>query len=127
MPSPRESRSLDVFFIVFYLVAALPLQGWAYLAAPLPFMNFGPPLWPNVPAYMVAAPLVGYLLLGGSPRARLAAYVFLTFDILRSWRLAHWLPLAFDVAILLYLQTPRMRRIYPSMWSRWKAIRPAGP
>lgn len=121
--SPR----LDVALMGLYFLLGLPLQVWAYLAAPLPFMNFGPPLWPNVPAYMVAAPLVGYLLLRGSPRARLAAYVFLTFDILRSWRLAHWLPIAFDVAILLYLQTPRMRRIYPSMWSRWKATRPAGP
>jgi len=27
-----------------------------------------------------------------------------------------------DIAIILYLQTPAMRRLYPSMWSRRKAL-----
>jgi len=103
---------------VLYLMAGLPLQVWAYLVAPLPLMNYGPPAWPNLPAYGVAAPLAGYLLWRRQPRARLACYVFLTFDILRSARHAHWLPLLLDVALILLLQTPPMRRLYPSLWSR---------
>ncbi|MFQ5873031.1 MAG: hypothetical protein ACE5JL_04430, partial [Dehalococcoidia bacterium] len=93
-----------------------------YLVAPLPLLNYGPPLWSSFLAYAVGAPYVGYLLWRRNPRARLAVYVFLTFDILRSVRLAHWLPIAIDLAIILYLQTPAMRRLYPSMWSRRKAM-----
>ena len=113
---------LDTALVTLYLVAALPFQLWSYLVEPLPFMNYGPPLWPSFLAYAVGAPYIGYLLWRRSPRARLAAYVFLTFDVLRSIRLAHWLPIALDLAIILYLQTPAMRRLYPSMWSRRKAI-----
>ncbi|MFQ5860209.1 MAG: hypothetical protein ACE5IG_01505 [Dehalococcoidia bacterium] len=115
---------LDVALIVLYLVSGLPLQLWAYLVSPLPLMNYGAPAWPNFPAYGLAAPFAGYLLSRRSPRARLATYVFLTFDILRSARLAHWLPIVLDIAIILYLQMPAMRYLYPSMWSRRKLMWP---
>jgi len=112
----------DVALVVLYLAAALPLQFWAYLVSPFIWMNYGPPLWPNFVAYAAVAPYVGYLLWRRSPRARFAAYTFLTFDVLRSTRLAHWLPLVLDVIIILYLQTPEMRRLYPSAWRRWGAV-----
>ncbi|MBI3953957.1 MAG: hypothetical protein HY330_05540 [Chloroflexi bacterium] len=108
--------------MAFYLLAGLPLQWWSYLSAPLPLMNYGPPIWPNFPAYVLAGPLAAYLLWTRQPRARLAAYVFLTFDVLRSIRLAHWLPITLDIAIILYLQTPGMRSLYPSLWSRRNAV-----
>lgn len=107
----------DVALMVLYLGMALPLQAWASLMGPLPWMNYGHG-WASTLAYGVGAPVVAYLLWRRSPRARLAAYVFLSIDGLRSARLAHWLPLALDLAIILYLQTPAMRRLYPSMWSR---------
>ncbi|MBI2164959.1 MAG: hypothetical protein HYU29_00960 [Chloroflexi bacterium] len=112
----------DVALMALYLLAGLPLQWWAYFLGAIPFMNYGPPPWPNFPAYVLAGPLAAYLFWRRSPRARLATYTFLTFDILRSARLAHWLPLVVDIAIILYLQTPTMRRLYPSMWSRRKAL-----
>lgn len=112
----------DVALMGLYCLLGLPLQGWSYFVTPIPLMNYGPPAWPNFPAYGVAGPLVAYLLWQRSPRARLAAYVFLTFDLLRSARMGHWLPIALDIAIILYLQTPAMRRLYPSMWSRMKAM-----
>ena len=118
---PKALRP-DVALMALYLLAGLPLQLWAYFLAAIPFMNYGPPAWPNFPAYALAGPLAAYLLWRSSPRARLATYTFLTFDILRSARLGHWLPLALDIAIILYLQTPAMRRLYPSMWSRRKAL-----
>ncbi len=108
----------DLALIALYLVAGLPLQLWSYWVSPIPLMNYGPPPLPNFPAYAVGAPLAAYLLWNRKPRARLATYVFLTFDALRSLRLAHWLPLVLDIAIILYLQTPAMRHLYPSMWSR---------
>lgn len=107
----------DVALMMLYLCMALPLQVWAWLAGPLPWMNYGHG-WPRLLAYGVGGPVVAYLLWEGSPRARLAAYVFLSFDLLRSLRAAHWVPLALDLAFILYLQTPAMRRLYPSMWSR---------
>lgn len=119
----RRPKRPDVALVVLYLAAALPLQLWAYLVSPLPGMNYGSALWPNLLAYAVVAPYVAYLLWRESPRARFAAYTFLTFDVLRSARLAHWLPLVLDVVIILYLQTPTMRRRYPSMWSRWNLAR----
>ncbi len=122
MTTIRPPERPDVALIVLYLAVALPLQLWAYLVPPFTWMNYGPP-WPNLLAYAVAAPYVGYLLWRESPRARFAAYAFLTFDVLRSVRLAHSLPLAIDVAIILYLQTPAMRHLYPSMWSRWNLAR----
>jgi hypothetical protein len=122
MTAIRGPERPDVALVVLYLAAALPLQLWAYLVSPFTGMNYGPP-WPNLLAYAVVAPYVGYLLWRRSPRARLAAYTFLAFDVLRSARLAHWLPLTIDVAIILYLQTPAMRDRYPSMWSRWNLTR----
>ena len=122
MTAPAQARRLDVAVITLYLVVGLPLQVWSYWVSPLPFMNYGPPVWPNFPAYVIAGPLAAYLLWRGNPRARLTTYVFLTFDVLRSARLAHWLPMAIDVSIILYLQTPAMRRLYPSMWSRRKRM-----
>ena len=113
---------LGAALIVIYLMAGLPVQIWSYWVSPLPLMNYGPPVWPNFPACGIAAPWAAYLMWRRSPRARIAAYVFLAFDVLRSLNLTHWLPIAVDVGIILYLQTPAMRRLYPSVWSRRRAI-----
>lgn len=122
MTAPAQSWRVDVALITLCLAVGLPLQVWSYWVSPLPFMNYGSPVWPNFPAYVIAGPLAAYLVCRRKPRARLATYVFLTFDVLRSARLSHWLPTAIDVAIVLYLQTPAMRRMYPSMWSRRKRV-----
>lgn len=121
----EQSRRLrpDVILVALYLLAGLPLQWWSSVATPVPLMNYGAPLWPNLAAYAVAGPLAAYLLWRKHPRARLACYVFLTFDILRSLRRDHWLPVGLDALVILYLQTPAMRALYPSMWSRSKALR----
>ena len=108
--------------LVLYFAAGLPLQMWSYAVSPLPHLNYGPAFSAFL-AYGIAAPLVASLLWRKSPRARLAAYVFLTFDVLRSIHLGHWVPMALDIVILLYFQTPAMRGLYPSMWSRRELIR----
>lgn len=112
----------DVGLIVLYLALALPLELWAALERPLPWLNYGYG-WASGVAYGIGAPVAAYLLWRRSGRARLAAYVFFTFDAVRSIRLGHPLPLALDVATVLYLQTPPMRRLYPSMARRARAWR----
>lgn len=108
----------DVLAVALYFLAALPLHAVAVTATASLFPAAGFSAWLTLAAYLVGAPLVGYFFLRGSRRARFAAYVFLALDVLRSARLMAWLPVALDVAIILYLQTPAMRRLYPSMWSR---------
>ncbi len=108
--------------VVLPLAAAPPLQLAAALAGPFPLLNCAHG-WTSALAYGVAAPWVALLLWRRTPRARMAAYVFLTFDVVRSASLGHPLPLALALALVLYLQTPPLRRLYPSMWSRARAWR----
>lgn len=107
----------DVALIVLYLAIGLPLQAWAMLEGPLSRLNYGHG-WASIVTYGLGAPCAAYLLWRRRPRARSAVYILLTFDIVRSLRLGHELPLAIDLAILLYLQTAPMRRLYPSMLTR---------
>ncbi len=115
-------RRLDVALLALYLAAGLPLQVWSLWGTPVPGFSYGSLSWPSFAAYGIGGPVTAYLLWTASPRARLAAYVFFTFDVLRSIRLAHWVPMALDLAAVVYLQTPAMRAVYPSMWSRRRAL-----
>ena len=108
--------------LVLLLSVAPALEVWAIVTGSLPGLNYGHGST-GVLAYCVAAPWAAYALSRRMPRARMAAYVFATFDAVRSIQLGHPLPLAVDVAIVLYLQTPAMRALYPSMWSRTRAWR----
>ncbi len=100
----------------------LPLQLWGVTVGPLPLMNYGPGT-ANTVVYALLGPFVGYLLLRRASRARTSAYMFCTFDVLRSLRLSHWLPAVLDLFIVVYLQTPAMRRVYPSVWSRMGGVK----
>lgn len=115
-------KRTDVSLVLLYLLIAPPLQLVAVLAGPLPWMNYGHG-WASAIAYWMGVPGAAYLLWRRNPRARMATYIFLSFDAVRSLTLAHPLPLAVDVAIVLYLQTAPMRRLYPSMWSRTRVWR----
>jgi hypothetical protein len=117
-------RRADVALIVGYLALGLPLQVWAMIAGPFPRLNYGHG-WVSIIAYGFASPGAAYLLSRRRPRARSATYILLTFDIVRSVRLGHWLPLAIALAILLYMQTAAMRELYPSMFHRmrqWRGV-----
>jgi hypothetical protein len=114
----------DVALIVGYLAIGLPMQVWAMLEGSFPGLNYGHG-WVSIIAYGFASPGAAYLLARRRPRARSAVYILFTFDIVRSMRLGHWLPPAVDLAILLYLQTAPMRRLYPSMFHRMRQWRRA--
>jgi hypothetical protein len=115
---------VDVALIALYLAVGIPLQVWAMLESPFPELNYGHG-WGSVVTFFIGAPCAAYLLVRRRPRARSAVYIILTFDAVRSVRLGHVLPLALDVAIVLYLQTAPMRRLYPSMLTRTRAWRRA--
>lgn len=112
----------DVALIVSYLAIGFPLQAWTMLAGPFPGLNYGHG-WASIVTYGIGAPCAAYLLVRRRARARSATYIVLTLDIVRSLRLGHGLPLAIDLAVLLYLQTSSMRRLYPSMVARTRAWR----
>ena len=79
--------------------------------------------------YALVAPIVGLLLLVRHRRARFAAYIFLTMDLVRTAVRGVWPFLVADLLLLLFLQTPLMRRIYPRIDSarvaaRWRRRAP---
>ncbi len=111
--------------LVLVLSVAPALEVLTVVAGPLPGLNYGNGST-GVLAYCVAAPWAAYALSRRSPRARMAGYVFATLDAVRSIHLGHPLPLAVDVAIVLYLQTSAMHALCPSMWSRTRAWRRRG-
>jgi hypothetical protein len=78
--------------------------------------------------YAIAAPFVGLLLLRRHARARFASYIFLSLDIIRTAIRGVWPFFAADLAVLLILQTPIMRRVHPRVDSarviaRWRRRR----
>lgn len=108
----------DVIVLAAYFATALPLQLWSYLATPLPAFNFEATASPLGAVYLLSGPFVSLLLWRQRPRARTGAYLFCTLEVVRSIARSHWLPAALAIAVVGYLQTPAMRRIYPSVWAR---------
>ena len=86
-----------------------------FASRPLWLLAFGAPNWRAVLALAVIGPLISVFLTLRIRRARFAAYVFLTFEIVRSAILADWLRLALAAVVLAYLQLPRMRRVWPTI------------
>jgi hypothetical protein len=67
----------------------------------------------------LAAAIVAWLLGRRHPRARFAAYIFLSAVGLRSVMTEHWATLAFAVILLGVLQIPSARRAWPRLTWRW--------
>lgn len=107
-------RRAGIVLLPAYFFSGPILLGVAYLRGG-GFLSYDVSSWKGFFILGLAAPMVGYLFLRRSRRARFAAYIFLTMDILRSLFRGNLIPLAVDVLILLYLQTPHMRAIYPSL------------
>jgi hypothetical protein len=114
----------DVLLIALYLAVGIPLQVLAMSGQPFAQLNYGRG-WGSIVTFLVGAPCAAYLLVRRRPRARSAVYILLTFDIVRSIRLGHPVPLAIDLAIIAYLQTAPMRVLYPSMLTRARTWRRA--
>jgi len=73
--------------------------------------------------YGVVAPFVALLLAGRHHRARFAAYVFLTMETIRALASGSvWVGCA-ALAMLLLLQLPRVRAVWPRVDARRVAAR----
>jgi hypothetical protein len=86
---------------------ALPDRPWSYVA------------------YGLAAPYVAWLVWRRHPRARFAAYVFLTHEAVRGVHLRRWDAVALAALWVLLLQLPAARGWLPSlrpaeMRARWR-------
>jgi hypothetical protein len=79
----------------------------------LPFLTYQPPYWRTLLIYGGGAAYIAYLCWRRSPRARFAAYIFLSVDVLRAVRGSHWWTVLIDVAVIIAMQTPAFRAVYP--------------
>ncbi len=111
-----------IALLACYLFANPFLQVAAVLAPQhVRLFNFGP-RWLSYPVYVLVAPLVGYLLWTGHPRARFAVYLFLSLELFRGLRFRRWDAVVLALAIIALLQTPGARRFCPSIRSaEWRA------
>jgi hypothetical protein len=65
--------------------------------------------------YGCGAAYIAYLCWRQSPRARFAAYIFLTVDVMRAIRGNHWWTVLIDLAVIIIMQMPMFRAAYPSI------------
>ena len=117
-PRPRVVVALVAWLALAPLLQALSLAG--FRAA-----NFAPDRPWNYVAYGLAAPYVAWLVWRRHPRARFAAYVFLTHEALRGAHFHRWDAVALAGLWILLLQLPAARRWLPSirpaeMRARWR-------
>jgi hypothetical protein len=63
----------------------------------------------------LAAPVIAFLLWRRHPRARFAAYVFLSVVALRGARARHWVAFTFAALAVALMQTPASRRAWPPL------------
>jgi hypothetical protein len=119
----RDRRPAVVRLLVTWLALAPVLQ--ALSLAGFRVANFAPDRPWNYVAYGLAAPYVAWLVWRRKPRARFAAYVFLTHEAVRGLHFHRRDAVAIAALWVLLLQLPAARRFMPSlrpaeMRARWR-------
>ncbi len=119
----RDRRPAVVRLLVTWLALAPVLQ--ALSLAGFRVANFAPDRPWNYVAYGLAAPYVAWLVWRRKPRARFAAYVFLTHEAVRGIHFHRRDAVAIAALWVLLLQLPAARRFMPSlrpaeMRARWR-------
>jgi hypothetical protein len=115
---PTIVRLLVAWLALAPLLQALSLAG-------LRVGNFAPERPWNYVAYGLAAPYVAWLVWSRRPRARFAAYVFLTHEAVRGLHFHRRDAVAIAALWVILLQLPAARRWMPSLRSaemraRWR-------
>jgi hypothetical protein len=118
-----DHRPAVVRLLVAWLALAPVLQ--ALSLAGFRVANFAPDRSWNYIAYGLAAPYVAWLVWRRKPRARFAAYVFLTHEAVRGIHFHRRDAVAIAALWVLLLQLPAARRFMPSlrpaeMRARWR-------
>lgn len=107
-------KSAPVLFLTtffgLHVVAAL---GSVTLGLPFPTPHTS--YWRMLLIYGGIASYVGYLCWHRSPRARFATYLFLTLDAIQAIRGGHWWTLSINLTLILIMQLPAFRAVYPSI------------
>jgi hypothetical protein len=80
-----------------------------------PFLVYQPPYWRTLLIYGGGGSYVSYLCWRRLPRARFAAYICLTVDVIRALRGHYWWVFVLDVAVVLLMQLPAFRAVYPAL------------
>ena len=94
---------------------ALAPLGQAASLAGLRALNFAPDRPWNYLAYGLGAPCIAWLLWWRHPRARFAAYVFLSHEAVRGLHAGRWDAALVALAWVALLQLPAARRYLPSL------------
>jgi hypothetical protein len=115
---PGVVSALAVWFALMPVLQILSLTG-------LRVGNFAPDRPWNYLAYGLAAPYVAWLVWHRRPRARFAAYVFLTHETVRGLHFHRRDAVAVAILWVVLLQLPAARRWMPSlrpseMRERWR-------
>ena len=108
MPRPLAVTALAA------TLALAPVLQVASLAG-LRALNFAPDRPWNYLAYGLAAPYVAVLLWRRHPRARFAAYIFLSHETLRGLHFHRWDSVLVALAGIVLLQLPAARHYLPSV------------
>ena len=105
---PRVIVALVAWLALAPVLQALSLTG-------LRVASFAPERPWNYVAYGVLAPYVAWLVWRRHPRARFAAYMFLTHETVRGVHFRRWDGVAVAILWVLALQLPAARRWLPSL------------
>jgi hypothetical protein len=124
-----ETPPVVLFMAAFF--ALQPILAGSSFVLDLPFLTYQPPYWRLLLIYGCGASYVSYLCWRQSSRARCAAYMFLTVDVVRAIRGDHWWTAIIDLALIGIMQLPAFRAVYPSIrpatfWRRRRSPYP-GP
>ena len=106
------------------LLAAPLLQAWCLLEGQS-LLNFGSGASAHL-AYFLFAPISAVLLFRRNARARSSLYILTTFEIVRCLRSDHVVLIAPLVALLIYVQLPSVRAVYPKIDARMVLARMRG-
>ena len=109
-----STKALAVYVLTAFFALQVVLATGSFALA-LSFLTYQPPYWRTLLIYGCGAAVVGYLCWRQSPRARFAAYVFLTVDVIRAVRGSHGATALIDLAVLGVMQLPALRAAYPSI------------
>jgi hypothetical protein len=110
--SLAPSRPLGLWILTAVLLAS-PLIHFAALELGKHWLNYGSQrAWDGF-VYFLIAPIVGTLMLRRHERARFSAYVFLSCEILRAFRIHSPALGALALGAIVYLQLPAARRYHP--------------
>jgi len=106
--------AIAVYVLTAFFGLQAVLAGSSFILG-RPFFTYQPPYWRTLLIYGGGSTYIAYLCWRRSPRARFAAYIFLTVDVVRAVRGSHWWMLVIDLALIAIMQTRTFREVYPSI------------